>query len=392
MKICFLTHNIFTMGGIQRVVSVLSNELSGDYDIDVLCIGKNVSVDREIYSLKKDIKVKKIDYLYEKSLISKIISKIGIFLNNRCGFLNKKYMNNIAKDIYFPKKIRNNFITYLNNQNYDVIVAVEGIYSLLLAIISNELNAKTIGWQHNSYDAYFNTYKKYCWNLNELFKENITKLDKYIVLTDYDKKLFEKHMKLSNVLRIYNPLSFESNEKSECISKNILFVGRLVEQQKGIDLLIKAFKIVAKQNKDWTLTIVGDGPDKQKIINLIKQYNLEDRVILKPFTNDVQKYYLESSLFVSTSRWEGFGLVITEAMECGLPVIAFDNSGPREIINESGMNGILIPCNNIELLAKEILNLIDNKNRLINISKNSIIRANDFNKINIRNQWKRLFN
>ncbi|MBM6862067.1 glycosyltransferase, partial [Clostridium saudiense] len=116
---------------------------------------------------------------------------------------------------------------------------------------------------------------------------------------------------------IYNPLSFRSEVKSDCKKNNILFVGRLVKQQKGLDLLIDAFKIIHNKQKDWNLNIVGDGPDKQWLIDKIHKENLINNTKIINVTNNMKKYYLDSSILVSTSRWEGFGLVITEAMECG---------------------------------------------------------------------------
>ena len=107
--------------------------------------------------------------------------------------------------------------------------------------------------------------------------------------------------------------------------------------------------------------------------------------------DDVKKYFLESSIFVSTSRWEGFGLVITEAMECGLPVVAFDNSGPKEIINKNEVNGILVPNHDIEIFAEKLFELINNEKKRKSISYNAILRAKDFNVKNIIKEWNNLF-
>ena len=101
----------------------------------------------------------------------------------------------------------------------------------------------------------------------------------------------------------------------------------------------------------------------------------------------LKKHYLDSSIFVSTSRWEGFGLAITEAMECGLPVVSFDNSGPKEIINKPNINGILVENHNVTQLANEIIKLIEDDEKRKSISLESIKRAQDFNVDNIIKQW-----
>ena len=389
MKICFLTYNIFELGGIQRVVSVVANGLSNTHEIDILCTNSKYKIDRDLYKLNKNITVDINDSITNKNFIKKIIYKLLKIINRKTGILNNEKFYKILTEIYFPKTVQNNLIEYINSKEYDVVIGVAGELSLLLSIISNKIKSKTIGWQHNSYDAYFNNKGRYFWNQDELFKKYLKNLDEYIVLTNEDKKLISNNLNI-NAIRIYNPLSFKSEEKSPCKDKNILFMGRLQEQQKGLDLLIDLFKIVADKNKDWNLVIVGDGPDKEKIKERILKLNLEKRVSMKEFTNNVKEYYLKSSLFVSTSRWEGFGLVITEAMECGLPVVAFANSGPREIINNNGENGILVDCENIEMFAEKILYLINNPQILKKISENSIRRSKDFNIDNIVKEWEEL--
>ena len=216
-------------------------------------------------------------------------------------------------------------------------------------------------------------------------------LGAYIVLTNYDKNkiLSEKSV---HTQVIYNPLSFTSELKSECKNKQILFVGRLVEEQKGLDLLIEAFKQISYYEPEWRLCIVGDGEDREKLINLIKANKLEENIELHQFTNDVKSFYRNSSIFISTSRWEGFGLVITEAMECGLPVVAFRNSGPQEIINKNNVNGILVENGNVNELVKSVLNLIRDEKVLIEMSKESIKRAKDFSIEETAQEWINLFN
>ena len=389
MKICFITSSIFNHGGIQRVLSILANRLSLSYQVDILCTDVMYAENREIYNLSSEINVELNSELMSNSIIERIISKVGRVINNKTGLLNNKHLISILRKSYCSDKIQHKFVKYLNDKEYDLVVGVEGDYSLLIGIISQQLKAKTIGWQHNSYDAYFKNPNRYYWNQDELYKNYIEKLDQYIVLTDYDKEMFEKNMQLE-VTRIYNPLSFVSINKSQCCTKNILFVGRLVEKQKGLDFLIESFKKVVSKKTDWKLIIVGDGPDKQKLMDLIIDAKLEKNVEIVPFTNEVEQYYLNSSIFVSTSRWEGFGLVITEAMECGLPVIAFSNSGPKEIINKPNENGILVSCGDCDELADKIIDLIENEEKRKRIAGQAIVRAKDFSISKIYEEWDKI--
>ena len=386
MKICFIMTNIFSLGGVQRVVSVLSNKLIKEHEIDILCISEKLKVNNDLYNLNYKINVEFNNSLNKTNILSKIFRKMIKDVNRKTGILNKETHYKKLINIYFPNKVRKKFAEYLNKKQYDVIIGVEGLYCILLGSIKENLNSKVLGWQHNSYNAYLKNPNRYYWNLDILFNKYIYKLDKYVVLTNQDKIIYKNEKNIDCDV-IYNPLSFESNEKSTCSKKNILFVGRLEEQQKGLDLLIQAFSKVCSKNKDWILKIVGDGPDKEKLEQLIEGLKLTERIKIEPATNNIKKYYLNSSIFVSSSRWEGFGLVITEAMECGLPVVAFANSGPREIITKNYENGILVPCEDVDSLANAMLDLINNEEKRKGISKESIKRAEDFNIENISKKW-----
>ena len=388
MRICFFTKTIFNLGGVQRVVSVLANELSKEYDVTIVCSDDSAKEDRTLYNLSDLVKVNINPDLQNNNLLSKCIRKLLKELNNHTGILNNNAAINILKDIYYPYKVRENCIDYFNKEDFDIVIGVEGFYSVFLAIISEKINSKTIGWQHNTFDAYFNTKNKYYWNQDILFEKYLPKLNQYIVLTDLDKKNMNRNFDI-DCNRIYNPLSFKSFQKSNCDQKVILFVGRLVINQKGIDLLIEAFNKIHDKCDGWVLKIVGDGPDRDEVLNMIRKYNLENKVIVEDFTNNIKEQYLGASIFVSTSRWEGFGLVITEAMECGLPVIAFENSGPSEIINNSPENGILIENQNVDMLAENMKKLMDNEKLRKNISNQSVLRADDFSVEKIVNEWKK---
>lgn len=391
MKICFITYDIFELGGIQRVVSVIANELSKKHQIDILCTNSSSKENRYMYNLDNNINVDINGNLINKNINSKIVCKLLKELNKKTGIINQERYINLLTRIYYPKEIQDKFIKYLNERKYDIVIGVTPEYSLLLGVISNKIKMKTIGWQHNSFDAYIRSKDAYFFNQDCLFKQYMNKLNCNIVLTNSDKEKYHDELNIESKV-IYNPLSFKSKQKSRCLDKNIVFVGRLVERQKGIDLLIESFKKINDVDKDCKLKIVGDGPDKKKLVKMIADYGLEKNIEIVPSTNNIIKQYLDASIFVSTSRWEGFGLVITEAMECGLPVIAFDNSGPREIITENGKNGILVSDYNVNKLAEEILNLLKDDYRRQEISKNSIIRAKDFDIKNISCQWNEVIN
>lgn len=389
MKICFITTTIFNLGGVQRVVSVLASELSKNNKVEVICTDERFHINREMYSLNSSVGINFNKKLIQKNFINKVFCKTFQKVNLLTGIFNNVNMDDLLTHAYYPKEIQKKFINYLNLQKYDIVIGIEGYYSLLLGIIGDSLNAKTIGWLHNSYDAYLKNKDKYYWKQDKLFKKYIPKLNCCVVLTNSDKIKYKKRLGIGCEV-IYNPLSFECHMKSQCNEKDIVFVGRLLEVQKGLDLLIEAFSRIHEAKKDWKLKIIGDGDDKDSLINNIKKHNLEDNVLLTGKCDNVKEHYLHSSIFASTSRWEGFGLSITEAMECGVPVVAFDNSGPKEIIDKPDINGVLVENHDAAKFAEAVIKLIEDGEKRKNMSLESIKRAQDFKSDKIIKQWNKL--
>ncbi|MSR91208.1 glycosyltransferase [Inconstantimicrobium porci] len=389
MKICFIVQDIFSVGGIQRVVSVLANELVKKNQVDILCISHNKNEDRSLYNLNEKINVVIDDSFLKRRIINKFPSKVLRKLNNRFNFLNNIRSVNILRYAYYPKEVLNRFESYINTNNYDVVIGVANEYSLLLSIIAKRVNCRTIGWQHSSYDAYFNTKGAYSYHQEELYKKYMNNLDQLIVLTNYDKSMYETKLNISTKV-IYNPITIKCDKKSKLDNKVILFAGRL-EESKGVDLLLKTFAIVHRRRPDWKLYIAGDGSKKDEIIESIREKNLDDYVSMLGNIKDMMKQYCSSSIFVSSSRWEGFGLSLIEAMGCGVPVVSFANSGPNEIIDDNWKNGILIEKYDIDNFADAIIRLIDDKKLRELIGSESIKRAEEFLINNILTEWYSIF-
>lgn len=172
--------------------------------------------------------------------------------------------------------------------------------------------------------------------------------------------------------------------------KRVIAVGRL-EWVKGYDRLIEAWKIVSDKHPDWHLDIFGVGTLEQDLKNQQKMLGLEDVLTIHPATPSINIEYSNSSLYVGTSHFEGFPLVLLEAMQVGLPCIAFDCPfGPSAVI-EDGKNGFLVPDNDIKQLAEKIALLIDDTNMRKEFSKAAIEKSKEFSVEVVMNQWKSLF-
>lgn len=219
-------------------------------------------------------------------------------------------------------------------------------------------------------------------------KKVIERYDKVVVLTETDAQDWK--MYFSNIETIPNPITINPIKDPELKNKTAIAVGRLTSQ-KGFDYLVDAWKIVAQKHPDWKLNIFGSGELKEKLSQQILTSHLENHVILNAPTKEIEKAYHESSLFILSSRYEGFGLVLIEALASGLPCVSFDcKHGPKQMISDE-QNGFLVSIGDTETLAEKIICLIENPSLRQEFSKKAIQASQKYSLENIINQWKELF-
>ena len=177
--------------------------------------------------------------------------------------------------------------------------------------------------------------------------------------------------------------------RSDGSSKRAIAVGRL-DWQKGFDRLIEAWQLVNRRHPDWHLDIYGSGgleSELRKAIGEAQPCNAD----IHPFTHDISARYAESAVYLMTSRFEGFGLVLLEAMKHGLPCVAFDcRYGPAEIIAD-GLSGYVVEDNDIKGFADKVCSVIENQQMWKSMSAEGIKRAEAYNLDAIMNQWTALF-
>lgn len=215
--------------------------------------------------------------------------------------------------------------------------------------------------------------------------KKVKQLDRFVVLTQEDATYWKGIM---NLVVIPNPITIEKGILSDCSVKRAIAVGRYT-YQKGFDLLIKAWKIVKNHHPDWELHIYGGG-DNKLYSNLVKNISLNDTVVCHGTVNDIRKEYLNSSIFILSSRFEGFGLVLAEAMSVGLASIAFScPCGPKDIIH-NGEDGILCENGNIEALAAGICRLIEDEQLRKDMGQKAAQSIQRYSLDNIMHQWNDL--
>lgn len=380
-RICFLMDSIFSFGGVQRVTAVIAKELAKYYDVTIVTFDRPEQKDTSLFDLHEA----HLNYRFIK------YPKTPAWKWKCCkaySFLYRKYLPQIriTSDIYshssFPSQKKDALVKELVAGNYDIIVGVHAPLAVRLASCRKKLKGvKLIGWIHNSYEALFGEKSLYIGSeLRKHFEFQLEKLDATVVLCHYDAQQYHFLTKV-----IYNPLTLTPGEKSAGTSKKFLAVGRFSRLHKGFDLLIEGFRIFAEKEQEWTLDIVGEGVEEPMYRELIKKYKLEDRIHIYPFTNQIQKYYSEAQVYVLSSRWEGFGLVLVEAMAHGLPVISSDLPTSREIMGDFGMYFSIGDVNGMARQMEQATNM-DWQEK----SEQALQIAARFNLETIINQWKQL--
>lgn len=352
-KICFLIDSLFSVGGVQRVTAVIAKALSARYDVTIVTFDRAEQYDTSYYGLSEaDIRYRFFSY-----------PSVGFLKNLFCKAYSLLYRKlrlpwRWASDAYarssFSSELRRALVSELLQGHYDVIVGVHAPLSARLATVQPLLGqVKTIGWIHNSFEALYGAGSTYIGpELKRHYVLQLQKLGQTVVLCQHDAEAYRQYDGASHPTVIYNPLTLTPGPASHGTSRQFLAVGRFSKGHKGFDLLIDAFHLFAQRDSEWTLHIVGEGPEEPLYRQKIRDYGLQGRVVLHPFTMHIQQYYSAAQVYVLSSRWEGFGLVIVEAMAHGLPVVSSDLPTSKEIMGEAGLyfeNG------NIQQLAQCLL-------------------------------------
>ena len=329
VSVCIITPSL-KLGGLENAVSVLANYFSRKgYSVFIITIYGF----RHFYTLHKSIKV--IEPSYSKSKTP----KLWYYL----------------KTIFFLRKS-------IKRVNPDVILSY-GDYINALVLLAN------IGLRFPCYISDRSSPgKRFPFTVSLMRKILYRKAQGIIAQTST--ALLQKKKMLgenSNVTVIPNPI--RPIEKHPGVNREniILAVGRHYHV-KGLDRLIRAFAMV--NSNGWRLEIAGSqGPVTPELKELTKELNLENKVVFLGSVKEIDQVYARSKIFVLPSRSEGFPNALIEAMAHGLACISFDiNAGPSDIIS-NGKNGILVPDNNIALLAENISYLINNEKEQARLGK-----------------------
>jgi len=373
-RIVYCTPALYMAGGVERVLTLKASYFAEECGYDITIITTDGKGRPPFFPLSDKVRVVNLDINYEELWHCCLLKKIPLYLYKQYQYkkLLSRELFSLHPDITISLLRREiNFITTIHD------------------------GSKKVGEIHINRAHYRNFTPNRSNPLKRLFSrywmhglvDKVKRLDRFVVLTEYDRQAWEE---IPRVDVIPNPLPFYPPQVSAVRPKRVIAVGRYFDE-KGYDMLLRAWAIVEKADAEWTLDIYGEG-NRHYYQRIIEELQLDTtRCHLNDSIADVRKEYLDSSLFVCSSRFEGFGMGIIEAMACGLPVVAFDCLwGPRSIIS-NGEDGIIVENGNTGKLADTIVTLIHSPGRMAEMgakARQSVLR---FDMEKIARKWTALF-
>lgn len=358
MRLAYCIHALNLSGGIERVLTIKANYLADVLGYEVHIITARQKGRKEFFRLSEKIVRHDLD-ANDRMFLFKYRKRLGNLLGS------------IRPDIT---------VTVCDNSLYAVTGCKDG--------------SVKIGEFHFSHEKFMMKYgsnalgRLYAAYRTKRLENGVKRLDAFVVLTKADKADWDKVR--AGVEQIYNPLSFVSDEVSPLTGKRCIAVGRL-ETQKNFKDLVTAWKTVDGRHPDWTLSIYGDGSQREALQTQIEDLGLKGKVILEGNTQNMRQKLLDSSCLVMSSRFEGFPMILLEGLTTGLPIVSYDcPKGPSELVT-IGANGYLAKVGDTATLAQGICSVIADKGLRMRFGAESKRRSENFTLEKTMAQWNRFF-
>lgn len=365
MKIVILVHNL-TGGGAERVAALWATGFANrGHNVTVLTTEKTKQ--SVAYDISQSVDVKCIGLIVHNYYLRGLLKKLGILR------------------LYYKNKLNR----HLHNINPDVCIGVLSKYALDAYNCTRDLQCKIINTEHNAYDRpeFLNTRPdiiKMKFETNRIF-------DKVTVLTQADTLV--PGVPKENMVVLPNPLTFEPVTRIPKKENIILATGRLdAWEVKGFDNLIKAWGGIAKRYPEWKLIIAGTGTEDSKkyLMKLSDNANLEEQISFVGFCSNIIDYYRKASVFVLSSRYEGFGMALTEAMSQGCACIACDFNGRQREIIQNEDQGLICSNDNYVELSTAISRMIEDNEYRENCRYNAVERSKFYMIEKTIDRWEKI--
>lgn len=359
-------------GGIENAIATLANQLCTKYDVEILSVYRLYN--EPVFDLDERVKIN-------------YISNIKPNKKEMLFYLKKKNYSKLFKGL--GQSIKTGYVKYIKTASYlrkldtDVIISTRTVHNFLVSRFVNK-DIRKIAWEHNHH----NNKSKYIKRLVSSCKNMDYFVPVSIELEEFYKSYLDK-----KVFYIPNGLDSIPKKTSLLDNKNIISVGRL-SKEKGFDDLLRVFKKLVNKDSDIRLNIVGDGVEKNNLLELAKELKLGDKVVFHGYQNKeyINDLLLNSSLYVMTSHTESFGLVLIEAMSYGVPCISYTSAqGANEIIND-GINGYLIENRNEDEMIDKITLIMEDDKLRKKLGKAAKKRSLDYSSDVVLEKWSKLIN
>ena len=376
-KIVYCTPALYSAGGVERIVSVKANYFADVLGYDVTVIVTEGKGRASFFPLSDKVKVVNFELGFEELWRASFFRKVLLYLQKQ-----RQFKKLLTAELM---RIRPDFTISMLRREINFLTDIRDGSKKIGELHVNRANYRN--FEQNESNALKKLFAK-LW-MDSLVSK-LTKLDRLVVLTEKSKASWPE---LSNVEVIPDPLPFQVEVKSDLHAKRIISIGRYA-YQKGYDILLESWRLVEKTHPDWSLHIYGshDGGvgDYKRLQEHIDDYKIGN-VFLHQSTNDIYSCYAESDFYVMSSRFESFGLVLIEAMSCGLPVISFDcKYGPKSII-QKGETGMLVPQGDIKEMAKAICLMIENDEGRQRMAVNARQESKKYHPQNIMPIWHEFY-
>ena len=343
-RIRFVLNNAYAMGGTVRATLTLAAELAQRHDVEIVCVRRHRR--DPAFPFPAGVPVTVLDDRTDPapSLIRRVLRALPSLLVHPEDYAYAG--SSLWSDLRLARMLR--------AASGDLVVATRPGYALLLAALAPPDTIK-VAQEHMYLEAHRPA-------LAAAMRRRYPQLDAVTVLTDPDAASYAAVLgaRAPRILRLANPVAPLTGGGTDPAAHRLAAAGRLTGQ-KGFDLLLDAFAIAARDRPDWRLEIHGAGPERAVLEQRAAKPDLRGRALLPGSANPLGPALARASLFVLSSRFEGFGMVIVEAMGCGLPVVSFDcPRGPAEIIT-AGEDGLLVPAQDVPALAQALGGLMDDE-------------------------------
>lgn len=376
MKIAYIYPAFINIGGADRIIISKANYMANQWGDEVYLITDSQNGLRPFFPLSDKVYLLDLNINFFLQYQYNPLKRFIIYLR-----LMRKYKQSLTKtlaevkpDVIISTLSRDaKFVNLYKRYAKAVIAEVHttkkniralpnlrlkgGVYKLLAAYIEHQLNASA------------------------------KKFDEVVVLNNLEEDLWRP---VRQVTVINNAIQFFPEKENLLSTKNVIYVGR-AEYEKAPDYLIEIWNYVIKKHPDWTLRMFCTGTMLEELKDKVKEYGMEQQVLFMPPTKDMEPEYMMSSICVLTSRFEGFPVVLQEAMGCGVPCISFNClSGPRYIIKD-GEDGYLVEDGNIKAFADKVCTLMENDKLRRQFGQKAKQHMRFYSKDRIMGQWRELF-